>query len=129
MNNSYKSYGVWEGVRKNPGGGLDLGGRLGGQESKKGLRSGRDLEDLGRGLGSRRGCGIGRGMGSLRGSGVSEGSLGSQREVRGSQRWWGLGKVSEHRGRTFGHMEVSKYTGVHLNIWGHTNISECIDAP
>ena len=77
MNNSYKSYGVWEGVRKDPGGGWSLGGGLGGQGSKKELGSGRELGDSGggwvwMGLGSR------KKLGSQRGSGVSEGVGGSQ---------------------------------------------------
>ena len=43
MNNSYKSYGVWEGVREDPEGGSGLGGQLGGQGSKKGQGSRREV--------------------------------------------------------------------------------------
>ena len=79
MNKSYKSYGIWEGVKEDLGGGWGLE-EAWGQGSKEGLGLGRKLKGSGEGFGLRRGWGLRNGMGSQRrvkclgGLGVSEGS-------------------------------------------------------
>ena len=82
MYNSYKSYGVWEGVREDPGGGWEFGRQL----------RVRDLKGAG-GLGGirgfRKGIGVWKGVGSRKGAwslrwgvGVSEGAGGQGGELR-----------------------------------------------
>ena len=104
MNNSYKSYGISEGDQGGSRRELGLGG-AGGQGSKKGLESGRELGGLGGIWGQE------RGLRSLRGLWVSRGVrvMGGVEGLRGVQ---GLGGVSEHRGRAFGHMGLSKYGSI-----------------